>query len=310
MEKANGGRSFIVAYGQGAEDMKATILDTGNLVLSSMTNPSSYTWQSFDAPTDTWLPEMRIGLSTTNQSLISWKSNDDPAMGDYTLGMDPAGLEGCNRKTKLQCSSDKFLEIPNLRLPDNREKLADSYDVDGAGTLCLRLAPSELESGGSSGSGHKMLWMAGAIPSVVLLSFCSLSFLLWRRRRQNKGKENLHAHRSLMTLDTDSAVKLWESEKAGSQFVLFSFSQIANSTNNFSAPNKLGEGGFGPVYKGNLPDGQDIAVKRLATNSGQGLVEFKNEVLLIAKLQHLWGANFGDHQRNEKCRIPPTWAFS
>lgn len=39
----------------------------------------------------------------------------------------------------------------------------------------------------SVGSGHKMLWMAGVIPFVALLSFCSLSCLLWRRRRQNKG---------------------------------------------------------------------------------------------------------------------------
>ncbi|KAJ7948538.1 receptor kinase 1 [Quillaja saponaria] len=50
--------------------------------------------------------------------------------------------------------------------------------------------------------------------------------------------------------------------------------------------NKLGEGGFGPVYKGKLGDGQEIAVKRLSRSSGQGLNEFKNEVILIAKLQH------------------------
>ncbi|KAG8055162.1 hypothetical protein GUJ93_ZPchr0001g32976 [Zizania palustris] len=269
---AQGGRSFTVAYGKGAKDMKATILDSGNLVLSSMANPSRYTWQSFDSPTDTWLPEMNIGLRTTNRSLISWRSNDDPAMGDYTLGMDPAAyaysqLDGC---------SLWYGDLMNLQ---------DGYDVDGAGTLCLRLAPSELESGRSSG--HKLVWMAGVIPFFALLFFCSLSFILWRRRHQRKGKEKIHAHHSLMTLDTDSAIKLWESEEAGSHFVLFSFSQLANSTNNFSEQNKLGEGGFGPVYKGNLQNGQDIAVKRLATNSGQGLVEFKNEVLLIAKLQHV-----------------------
>ncbi|KAG7582135.1 Protein kinase domain [Arabidopsis suecica] len=54
----------------------------------------------------------------------------------------------------------------------------------------------------------------------------------------------------------------------------------------FSDANKLGEGGFGPVYKGRLIDGEEVAIKRLSLASGQGLVEFKNEAMLIAKLQH------------------------
>ncbi|XP_028236935.1 G-type lectin S-receptor-like serine/threonine-protein kinase SD1-1 [Glycine soja] len=61
---------------------------------------------------------------------------------------------------------------------------------------------------------------------------------------------------------------------------------LANVTKNFSTKNKLGEGGFGPVYKGTLIDGKALAVKRLSKKSGQGLDEFKNEVALIAKLQH------------------------
>ncbi|KAK8353142.1 hypothetical protein V6Z12_A05G137500 [Gossypium hirsutum] len=64
----------------------------------------------------------------------------------------------------------------------------------------------------------------------------------------------------------------------------FSLETIAHATNNFAATNKLGEGGFGPVYK--LHSGQQIAVKRLSSSSGQGLKELKNEALLIAKLQH------------------------
>ncbi|KAJ0733269.1 putative protein kinase RLK-Pelle-DLSV family [Helianthus annuus] len=66
----------------------------------------------------------------------------------------------------------------------------------------------------------------------------------------------------------------------------FSLSTIQVATNNFSLENVLGEGGFGSVYKGVLENGQAIAVKRLSRNSSQGVVEFKTEVNLVAKVQH------------------------
>ncbi|XP_031268666.1 cysteine-rich receptor-like protein kinase 5 [Pistacia vera] len=66
----------------------------------------------------------------------------------------------------------------------------------------------------------------------------------------------------------------------------FDFSTIKVATNNFSIDNKLRQGGFGSVYKGRLLNGQNVAVKRLSRDSGQGELEFKNEVLLVAKLQH------------------------
>ncbi|XP_031247595.1 cysteine-rich receptor-like protein kinase 10 [Pistacia vera] len=66
----------------------------------------------------------------------------------------------------------------------------------------------------------------------------------------------------------------------------FDFGAIKVATNNFSTDNKLGEGGFGEVYKGILPNGRAIAVKRLSRRSCQGSAEFKNEIVLVAKLQH------------------------
>ncbi|GLT77023.1 hypothetical protein SLA2020_486480 [Shorea laevis] len=66
----------------------------------------------------------------------------------------------------------------------------------------------------------------------------------------------------------------------------YNFATIQAATNNFNEQNKLGEGGFGAVYKGRLSNGQDVAVKRLSGSSTQGDTEFKNEVLLMAKLQH------------------------
>nr|XP_011459977.1 PREDICTED: cysteine-rich receptor-like protein kinase 7 isoform X2 [Fragaria vesca subsp. vesca] len=68
---------------------------------------------------------------------------------------------------------------------------------------------------------------------------------------------------------------------------VFSYATIKAATNNFSSKNKLGEGGFGPVYKGTLRKGQQIAVKRLSKTSNQGLEEFQNEVTLTATLHHV-----------------------
>uniref|UniRef100_A0A7N2LTY1 Receptor-like serine/threonine-protein kinase n=1 Tax=Quercus lobata TaxID=97700 RepID=A0A7N2LTY1_QUELO len=67
---------------------------------------------------------------------------------------------------------------------------------------------------------------------------------------------------------------------------IFDLSCIVAATDNFSPINKLGQGGFGSVFKGQLSNGQQVAVKRLSNSSGQGIDEFKNEVMLIAKLQH------------------------
>lgn len=66
----------------------------------------------------------------------------------------------------------------------------------------------------------------------------------------------------------------------------YQLNTIRAATTNFSTDNIIGEGGFGIVYKGKLPNGQEIAVKRLSRSSTQGVEEFKNEIVLIAKLQH------------------------
>ncbi|GMP75021.1 hypothetical protein CsSME_00032246 [Camellia sinensis var. sinensis] len=71
-----------------------------------------------------------------------------------------------------------------------------------------------------------------------------------------------------------------------SELPIIDFDKILVATHNFSTTNKLGEGGFGPVYKGRLEDGHQVAVKRLSRHSGQGVEEFKNEIVLISKLQH------------------------
>ncbi|CAL5207660.1 unnamed protein product [Lathyrus oleraceus] len=77
-----------------------------------------------------------------------------------------------------------------------------------------------------------------------------------------------------------------ELESLGLQTGLFTLRQIKAATNNFDVSNKIGEGGFGPVYKGCLPNGTLIAVKQLSSKSKQGNREFLYEIGMISALQN------------------------
>ncbi|XP_010432720.1 PREDICTED: putative cysteine-rich receptor-like protein kinase 39 [Camelina sativa] len=76
------------------------------------------------------------------------------------------------------------------------------------------------------------------------------------------------------------------SDSDGQYMLRFDLGMLLTATNEFSPENKLGQGGFGTVYKGTLFNGKEVAVKRLTKGSGQGDIEFKNEVSLLTRLQH------------------------
>ncbi|KAG5049069.1 hypothetical protein JHK85_010172 [Glycine max] len=115
---------------------------------------------------------------------------------------------------------------------------------------------------------------------VALLSISTYYFwcLKWKKDKQAIQEDGLNSMFSQDQTDKE--------ESMNADLPMMPLSTILKSTNNFSDEHKLGKGGFGPVYKGVLPDGRQIAVKRLSKTSVQGVEEFKNEVILIAKLQH------------------------
>ncbi|XP_020082856.1 putative serine/threonine-protein kinase isoform X1 [Ananas comosus] len=89
----------------------------------------------------------------------------------------------------------------------------------------------------------------------------------FRRRRDREAEEDLEAI-------------------AAKEQKVFRYETLAAATRGFSPKQKLGEGGFGPVYKGRLEDGREVAVKRLGMGSRQGAKEFTNEAMLLSRVQH------------------------
>ncbi|CAH1424326.1 unnamed protein product [Lactuca virosa] len=132
----------------------------------------------------------------------------------------------------------------------------------------LRFSATSSESTSTGKNNISINIVAGIVAPIGVLCVIVCMYLVFMRKK-----------RRALTLTDDSEIITEES-------LQFELRTIEAATNNFSKHNKIGEGGFGGVYKGVLANGNEIAVKRLSKVSGQGALEFKNEVVLLAKLQH------------------------
>ncbi|GMN49791.1 hypothetical protein TIFTF001_018952 [Ficus carica] len=145
----------------------------------------------------------------------------------------------------------------------------------------------------NTSKGHKSKkWKVVVVAScassvlVILISSCAVYLLRRNGSTQDEVKSQsallhcLPSPRAVTTTSKDDELVNTE------ELPLIDLATISAATDNFSNSNKLGQGGFGSVYKGVLASGKEVAVKRLSGKSWQGLEEFKNELILIAKLQH------------------------
>ncbi|XP_073038907.1 G-type lectin S-receptor-like serine/threonine-protein kinase SD1-13 isoform X1 [Primulina eburnea] len=165
------------------------------------------------------------------------------------------------------------------------ESLMDVQKFPSGGTvLYIRLADSEL--GNNNKKDHKAIIAAVVVIVSVIVPFCA--YFLWKYRAGSKRNANRGAERDPPDPWFSKETKLKDSVHGVKleELPLFKFTTLANATDGFDINNKLGQGGFGPVYKGMLANGQEIAVKRLARSSCQGVEELMNEVMVISKLQH------------------------
>ncbi|KAI7733268.1 hypothetical protein M8C21_007243, partial [Ambrosia artemisiifolia] len=177
---------------------------------------------------------------------------------------------GCVRRTRLDCKNgaDGFIRYANVKWPDTHTSWYNlSMTLKECAAVCLKNCSCMAYANTNiTGKGSGCLLWFDDLKDIRLIT-------------DGNGGQDIFVR--MASSELGEFVNVCESQKEA----MFSFSEVAQSTANFSPDNKLGEGGFGPVYKGVL-QGKEIAVKRLSTTSTQGLQEFKNEVICISKLQH------------------------
>ncbi|KAG7563253.1 Protein kinase-like domain superfamily [Arabidopsis suecica] len=221
---------------------------------------------------------------------------------------------GCQLKKKRSCHIKEFFRQRNMRLPDTTASdmyllgleeckgncvsdcsciafavwvsangstvciiwyeahgLVDLRYSDYGQDLYLKMDPSEPD--------EKRTWVYIVIGVSVgiglLIIMIIIAFIIFRFSKKKQQRAKAMAERIEGSPETEDL-----------EIPLTNFETVSVATDNFSLTNKLGTGGFGTVFKGKLPDGNNIAVKRLSKASSQGTEEFMNEAKLIARLRH------------------------
>ncbi|KAK1391729.1 Receptor-like serine/threonine-protein kinase [Heracleum sosnowskyi] len=210
--------------------------------------------------------------------------------------------DGCVRITPLDCGhGEGFIKYSGVKLPDTRQSWYSlSMDAKECRSMCLKNCTCTAYSNISVKTGGTgcLLWFEELMDMEGYTDDGQDIYLRMPASELDESKRSRVKPRlSILFINKQNNVKMAKRklkmerrlnsiEEQNLEIPSFEFRRISSATSNFSSDNKIGEGGFGPVYKGSLEDGQLIAVKRLSDNSRQGKDEFKNEVSLIAKLQH------------------------
>ncbi|KAJ4794584.1 Serine/threonine-protein kinase [Rhynchospora pubera] len=297
----------VTIWSTNTSSLNTTMLqlsDEGNLILQASQN--RILWQSFDQPENTFIQGMHMA---------TWGSIPELVHASYTLagaeqmtlhqvifrwaltllgqprcldGYQPKSAHnwragnwsgGCVRQAPLQCQADKkqseYKRLPGMKLPDHAVRTSDIGDSDACKSYC---------SSNCSCNAYAyvttvgcMMW-SGDLIDIYHFDNGGYDFYVKVPQGSNNQKTAIVTGTvsGFVVFLLVASIFLWKQ---------FRFCSGPKATSNFCSSNKLG-GGFGRVYKGKLPGVEEIAVKRLSATSRQGIEEFKNEVVLIAKLQH------------------------
>uniref|UniRef100_A0A8R7UXI0 Receptor-like serine/threonine-protein kinase n=1 Tax=Triticum urartu TaxID=4572 RepID=A0A8R7UXI0_TRIUA len=230
--------------------------------------------------------------------------------------------QGCHRMEALRCGQgDGFLNMSTMKIPDQflyvKNKSLDECIAECTSNCsCTAYTYTTMRTNAIDEDDTRcLLWIGDLIDTEKFIGqgenlYIRVSGLSDKNRKSNVLKITLPVVSSLLIIicvclawicsfgGKQRNKKIWKKLMSGTsststelrdgnlKYPFINFKEIVLATNNFSNSNMLGHGGFGNVYKATLEDGTEFAVKRLSKGSGQGELEFRNEVILIAKLQH------------------------
>ncbi|XP_049402710.1 cysteine-rich receptor-like protein kinase 2 isoform X3 [Solanum stenotomum] len=128
-------------------------------------------------------------------------------------------------------------------------------------------------NGGSSSRGKVVVTIIVVSSVVVLGVGAFIDFGVWKNKLIQKKRKGANDAEKLVKILHDISLN-------------FKYSTLDKATGSFDEANKLGQGGFGTVYKGVLADGREIAVKRLFFNNKHRVADFYNEVNIVSSIEH------------------------
>ncbi|KAG6386989.1 hypothetical protein SASPL_152171 [Salvia splendens] len=195
-------------------------------------------------------------ITGPHQVEIGWKPPSEPSC-DSSMGCEDWPTSDCHDRGN-----------------GSRCYCREGYQWNGSLANCSEA----LRNSGNDYKRRNRILVSVVAVALILVSCSSYVFYRRKKAKQQGNLESSEGERQVNDLMLENVKAI--------DVPFYDLDMILCATDNFSNAHKLGQGGFGPVYKGKFREGLEVAVKRLSSCSGQGVEEFLNEVVLIAKLQH------------------------